>query len=371
MMKGAFLHGGGRLSSCLPLRSIFEFMINHQGSTLSKLIVHLVGNKVKEEDLVLSQQESGLDQATIKTIAQYLGKAFKIPEFQAFHHPVSLDLNGVYQSAKSIFTDPSTFEEQSQALAKLLYQSSAQPQIKSGEFLVIYYDHLVYGGMESAALALIKVEKKMPFLFTEEQDKVIELFSYKGISPSKIDKAALILDIDEEDGYQVLSVDNTNKEGSEAKFWQDDFLGLQMRSTNYAQTSGVIGATKNFVYHTLMEEEELPAKEALDLMAKSKEYFEFKDEFKTQEFAQEVFGEGEVANRFQEYVKSRDKEELTLSEGFDISREAVKRKQSVFKSVLKLDKNFHIYIHGNRDLIERGEDADGRKFYKVYYQEEH
>ena len=31
--------------------------------------------------------------------------------------------------------------------------------------------------------------------------------------------------------------------------------------------------------------------------------------------------------------------------------------------------NFHIYVHGNRSLLEQGEDEKG-KFYKVYYEEE-
>jgi len=38
---------------------------------------------------------------------------------------------------------------------------------------------------------------------------------------------------------------------------------------------------------------------------------------------------------------------------FDISKEALKRQTRFLKSVLKLDKNFHIYIHGNRELINR------------------
>jgi hypothetical protein len=49
---------------------------------------------------------------------------------------------------------------------------------------------------------------------------------------------------------------------------------------------------------------------------------------------------------------------------------AVKKQERIFKSVLKLDKNFHIYIHGDRELIEQGMDADGRKFYKIYFEEE-
>lgn len=37
--------------------------------------------------------------------------------------------------------------------------------------------------------------------------------------------------------------------------------------------------------------------------------------------------------------------------------------------MIKLDKNFHIYVHAHRDLIEQGVDEKG-KFYKVYYHEE-
>jgi hypothetical protein len=48
----------------------------------------------------------------------------------------------------------------------------------------------------------------------------------------------------------------------------------------------------------------------------------------------------------------------------------VKKQSRVFKSVLKLDRNFHIYIHGDKDLIERGVEKDGRKYYKIYYREE-
>ena len=56
---------------------------------------------------------------------------------------------------------------------------------------------------------------------------------------------------------------------------------------------------------------------------------------------------------------------------FEISSHAVKRQARVFKSVLKLDKNFHIYIHGDRDRIEQGVDErTGRKYYKIYYDQE-
>ena len=61
---------------------------------------------------------------------------------------------------------------------------------------------------------------------------------------------------------------------------------------------------------------------------------------------------------------------LEIEQSFEISPSAVKKQQKVFKSILKLDKNFTIYIHGNRDQIQPGTDPDGKRFYKVYYNEE-
>jgi hypothetical protein len=58
-------------------------------------------------------------------------------------------------------------------------------------------------------------------------------------------------------------------------------------------------------------------------------------------------------------------------ESFEISTPAVKRQARVFKSVIKLDRNFHIYVHGDRELIERGYDeAMGKHFYKIYFDQE-
>ncbi len=60
-----------------------------------------------------------------------------------------------------------------------------------------------------------------------------------------------------------------------------------------------------------------------------------------------------------------------MPDEFDISGAAVKKQQRVFKSILKLDRNFHVYIHGNREMIERGYDEERTMhFYKLYFEEE-
>ncbi|AQY21015.1 hypothetical protein PG310_09455 [Riemerella anatipestifer] len=39
------------------------------------------------------------------------------------------------------------------------------------------------------------------------------------------------------------------------------------------------------------------------------------------------------------------------------------------KTIIRLDRNFHIYVHGDRKKIEQGKDEKG-KYYKIYFKEE-
>lgn len=78
-----------------------------------------------------------------------------------------------------------------------------------------------------------------------------------------------------------------------------------------------------------------------------------------------------VIDSFRNFDESYQKYNgLELQPSFEISLQAVKKQARIFKSVLKLDRNFHVYIHGNREWIEQGIDEDGRKYYKLFYQEE-
>lgn len=338
-------------------------------SRLENLAVHYIGNKTKEEELRLSQAESGLDRPTTSIIWHYLQSAFKEPDFYHFEHPSGLEFNSVYQVCRQLFKDPGQFISSSQKLAQLLYEVSDHPQVRSGELLVIYFQNLRYQHIEAPAIALFKSEKKQGFLFTEEEEENIELYSYQGINPSKVDKAALIFAKDEEEGFQVLAVDNINK-GEEAKFWFEQFLKVKIRSTEYAKTTEIIKVTKSFIDQDLGGDDPLEKTETMEYMGRSKEYFSLEEEYQPEAYSKQVFEDEAVADRFREFVRTRDLQNLELDEGFGISQEALKKKDRVFKSVLKLDKNFHIYVHGDRSKIEKGEDEDGRKYYKLYYEEE-
>ena len=74
--------------------------------------------------------------------------------------------------------------------------------------------------------------------------------------------------------------------------------------------------------------------------------------------------------RFNQYSSSFQKDyDIEITDNFSISDSAVKKQNRLIKKVIKLDKNFDIYIHGNSELLEQGEDKKG-KYYKVYYNNE-
>ena len=101
------------------------------------------------------------------------------------------------------------------------------------------------------------------------------------------------------------------------------------------------------------------------------EYFKTHESFDKKEFEKEVFQDAGIIKSFRNFDDNyRQENEIELTDNFDISPQAVKKQARVFKSVLKLDKNFHIYIHGNPELIEQGVEKDGRKYYKIYYKDE-
>ena len=104
---------------------------------------------------------------------------------------------------------------------------------------------------------------------------------------------------------------------------------------------------------------------------RSVQYFKSHAEFDREEFTQEVFAQEGAIKSFNKYSdRFQSENNVELADNFEISAHAVKRQARIFKSVLKLDKNFHIYIHGDRNRIEQGVDEAGRKFYKIYYDQE-
>jgi hypothetical protein len=182
----------------------------------------------------------------------------------------------------------------------------------------------------------------------------------------------LVFNIEKENGYKVVVIDHTNRGQDAAAYWKDQFLQLKIRNDSFNQTNNTLGIYKNFVTQKLDDEFELSKADKIDLLNKSMKYFKEKDTFDMDEFAGEVIGNPQAIESFKNFKSQYEQEfDSPIADTFEISGNAVKKQQRVYKSVLKLDKNFHIYIHGDKELIEKGfDEGKSMNYYKVYFREE-
>lgn len=275
----------------------------------------------------------------------------------------------MFVCASKIFSHPETLLEQSVNLAKHLYEQSTHPKTKGGEFYTVYFKDCIIDGKTVDAVGLFKSENKDTFLKVFPKGEGFEIESEKGININKLDKGYLIFNTERENGYIVAVVDNTNK-GIEAQYWTDDFLHIRQRKDEYYNTQNIISLTKNFVKNELPQQFEVSGADQADLINKAVQFFKEKDNFNLSEFANEVIGQPDIIEKFNQYKSSYAQEyDVDFADNFTISENAVKKQARGLKSVIKLDKNFDIHVHGNRNLIEQGRDEKG-KYYKIYYKEE-
>jgi len=158
----------------------------------------------------------------------------------------------------------------------------------------------------------------------------------------------------------------------EANYWKDSFLQLDQRKDDYYQTQHYMDICKGFVKNVYNQNNGIEKADQIDLLNKTSDYFQSKQEFNLSDFQDKVMENQDVIDAFRQYKdRVSDENELEMKEQFGISDAAVKRSKYQFKSVLKLDKNFHIYIHGDRTRIVKGFDnKTGLNYYQIFYETE-
>ncbi len=346
-------------------------MIEINNAVLANISLHYLGNKTSDQQIIISKQPLIIEQDLEPRLRTFfLGKFPTVYDKYRFTHPSSLKFNEVYNYIKECFSGETAFHTASQRIAQHLYEQSVHPKIKPGELYVCYFKKCTLNGSWKDAIGLFKTEVKTGY-FEIDQFNEEFLIEYKeGIDTTKFDKGCLIFNTDTQDGFEVYIIDNQNR-GEEAQYWKESFLGLGVISNEFHQTNQFLSIAKNFVTQQLTEEFDVTRADQIDLLNKSVEYFKSHETFEKDSFAQEVFQNDSMIQAFKNYDESyKQIHEIESPDSFDISPQAVKKQARVFKSVLKLDKNFHIYIHGDRDKIEMGVEPDGRKFYKIYFENE-
>lgn len=331
-----------------------------------RMIVHTVGNKDREEGVGFSKKE--LDFKEIKgDVENLIEKSFNMSDQYQFYFEPDINLNPIYTFVRTMFSEPDRFVEQSNLIAKILYERSNRPNIKGGELNVIYLSDCEIDGDQVDAIALLKMEQKEMMVRYVRDENGVKVVREEGINLAKVDKGCLIYNVKEDDGYR-LAVVNKLLKNEDKKYWVEDFLHVRSCQGSYRQTTSLIGLCKDFMKEGLTDCDKM--QKSL-IAARAQNAIIANEEIDLDEFADEVFQSATLADRFIEYKETSEYAAELPNDGFKIEKKIPKRMVAMPSNVIHLDGNFDIVVKGGEENIMRGVDGrNGMKFYKLFYQSE-
>lgn len=348
-------------------------MLDFSDSSIKKIIVHQVGNPSRDEQLNCSKTAFRLSDSNLEDLlAKYFLSSFhkKDPGFYNFRHDSDLELNEMFHYVTKLFSPGESFELQSVSIAKHLYEKSHHPKIKSGELYVVLFDDCLVDDELANAVGIFKSETKETFLKVYAGGDQCNIEYQDGININKLDKGCIIFNTEKEQGYKICLIDKTNAD--ESQFWKDQFLKVSPRDDDFYQTKTAMNLCRSFCNTVLVEDNDVSRNKQLEVKDKIVQYFSENEGYEAETFEQEVLQEPQVIDAYRDYrQKFAEQNNLVTKDSFDIAEPAVKKEKKFFKSVIKLDKNFHVYVHGNPNMIEKGfDDERGKFYYKLFFDEE-
>lgn len=340
-------------------------MIEIQDALIDKVSFHRFSidesrSVVNDND---SQYNNEEDQQILKQI--FLKPFVSSTLTNEFHHEIDINLNPLFQLAKGIF-EGDDFALRSKDIYTHLKTVSKHPNIKDGDFFCIKFESVKLNKGYFDALGIYKVENKDSYIEVDAVKNGVLEFK-KGISGRKFDKACLI--IFDKKPYTVFNIDNGKVE---TEYWTNDFLNLASKNDSVNQTTQFLNLTKQFIAKELPSQFDVTKADQVELINKSVDFFKSNDTFDIKDFAKEVIEDPSVSECFNKYKHNyQEKADIDIPDNFAISDVAVKKQTRSMKSVIKLDKNFHIYVHGSNQYIKKGYDeATGMHYYQLFFKEE-
>ena len=349
-------------------------MIKRTRTSITKFIIHKVGNKFNSATNVFSEGVITFDEESYELMKPFLLKPFgNIAESYRFNHHANIELNEINNYSTEIFKDESSFVEISKHIVNHLFEQSNSAQIKTGDVIIALFEDVEYKDVVTQALGIFKIENKIDFFQTFMEKGSLDVFVQKGISTKRLDKGCLIINSSDAEGRVVLSVDNNNYD---AQYWIKNFLNVKYADDNNQHTQNYIEMCKDFSDEVIKED--FGVHEKSKFLAKTVDFFKENEDVNIHDFKEEVFEEDDNQKAlFDDYKKKFEEiNDVLVRNQFAISDIVLKKQKQKIKTEIKLDTNIQIKLDidapdASSEYLEKGYDEEKKmKFYKVYFNEE-
>lgn len=345
-------------------------MINLYSTQIQSLSIHRVGNKSRNEGLFLSEAPFQLDDELTPLIKEFFLKPFRDKEenYFQFTHDTDLDFHELHSLVSEAFEDPGQIHELSKKITRYLFDQSVHPHIKGGEVYVAYLENLQVDNEKVDGIGIFKSELKQDFLQFAENEHQLNALLQQGVNLNKLDKGALIFNLNKEEGYKILSVDSNRYD---ARYWLESFLGVDDSADENFYTKKYLKFCQNFAKDVVLPAED--KKEEVLFMNRAVNHFAKNDLFEESAFMNEVIENPDLMPEFRNY-KSEQAPKYKIEDltSFPIANTAVTAARKKIKNVIDLDTNIQIKLdfinpESAEKFVEKGWDEEKQMYYYLVY----
>jgi len=345
-------------------------MISRKNTSISKFIIHKVGNKFNDTKNAFSEKTVDFDEASYDLMLPFLLKPFgSLVQSHRFNHHSNINLNEINSYSNQVFNDEDAFIEVSKYIVTHLYEQSNSSQIKTGDVLVVLFEGIEYNEITTNALGIFKIENKVNFFQTYLENNSYDVLVQKGISSKKVDKGCLILNQSDTEGNIIFSVDNNNYD---AQYWVNYFLNIKFADDANSHTQQYIELCKDFSTEILKTSYGSQEKNAF--LAKTIDFFKEHEVVNVETFKEDIFEDDQQKTLFDSFKKEFENEKnILIRNQFDVSEQVVNKEKKKIKTDIKLDTNIQIKLdidapEAASEYLERGYDEDKKMhYYKVFF----
>lgn len=348
-------------------------MISKKNASISKFIIHKVGNKFNDTKNAFSENLVDFDEASYDLMLPFLLRPFgsAVQSFR-FNHHANISLNEINNYSMQLLNDEDAFIEVSKHVVTHLYEQSNSANIKTGDVLVVMFEGIEFRDITTNAIGIFKIESKANFFQTYLENNSYDVLVQKGISSKKVDKGCLILNQSDAEGNIILSVDNNNYD---AQYWTNHFLNIKYADDSNKHTKQYIELCKDFSIEVLKTSYGAQAQNTF--LAKTIDFFKENEVVNIERFKDELFEEEKYKKAFNDYKKEFEGEQnLVIRNQFDVAEAVLNKEKRKIKTDIKLDTNIQIKLDidapdASSDYIERGyDDKKKMHYYKVFFNAE-
>ena len=346
-------------------------MINLFNAHIATLCLHKIGNKSRNEKMVLSEQPYRLSDEITPLLKEFFLKPFRDKEevYFQFAHEVDLEYNEIYTLAQKAFKNPDNFHAISKKITQHLFEQSNHPHIKNGEVYVAYFNNVSIDNNVVDCIGIFKSEIKSDFIQIEEKDQShLAMLLHQGTSLDKLDKGCLIFNYKSEEGYKILSVDSNRYD---ARYWLEHFLCVDAFQDENFMTKKYLKFCQGFAKDVVFPAED--KREEVMFMSRAVNHFSKNDEFDEEDFLKEVILNPDLLPEFKSYkVDKGEKYSIEDVTSFPIANSAVTDARKKIKNLIQLDTNIQIKLdfinpESAEKFVEKGWDEERQMYYYLVY----